>query len=103
MMGVHVIRFAGRRAHTHSHSSIIPLGTLKNNNGVYVFFLFRKAVARGMRGGRMASAAATTTTTPNGNNCIIVIATTPKADMHAVRTSRMMDGNDEGRGGMMES
>mmetsp|Transcript_18917 Transcript_18917/g.41205 ORF Transcript_18917/g.41205 Transcript_18917/m.41205 type:complete len:129 (-) Transcript_18917:33-419(-) len=26
-----------------SHSSMVPLGTLKNNNGVYVFFFPRKA------------------------------------------------------------
>lgn len=96
-IGVYAIRFAGR-AHAHSHSSIVPLGTLKNNNGVYVFFLFKKAAGR-----RMASPAAATAITPDDGDRIIIIATTTRVDMNAVRTPRTMDGNDEGRGGMMES
>ena len=96
-IGVYAKRFAGR-AHAHSHSSIVPLGTLKNNNGVYVFFLFKKAAGR-----RMASPAAATAITPDDGDRIIVIATTTRVDMNAVRTPRTMDGNDEGRGGMMES
>ena len=96
-IGVYVLRFAGR-VHTHSHSSIVPLGTLKNNNGVYVFFLFKKAAGR-----RLASPAAAADTAPDDGDRIIIIATTARVDMHAVRNPRAINGNDEGRGGMMES
>lgn len=70
----------------HSHSSIVPLGTLKSNNGVYDFVLFRKAATGRLIAADDDDASAATTMPDDDDGINIIVATITTATMHAVRT-----------------